>query len=127
MPTPSAHQARRESRTHSVYDWLNDWADDWAYVDPSVPRAKELGDKYEQRFKRKVDVFVAQGYDALHVLAKAIAEAGQSTAERAKIAQAIRAIKYQGAVGDVTFDDNGQNVRKIFIARLEGGKFNVVK
>lgn len=99
----------------------------WAYVDPSVPRAKELGDKYEQRFKRKVDVFVAQGYDALYILAKAIEQAGQNTSDRAKIQQAIRAIKYQGAVGEVTFDDNGQNVRKIFIARLEGGKFNVVK
>jgi len=99
----------------------------WAYVDPAVPRAKDLGDKYEQRFKRKMDVFVAQGYDALHVLAQAVDKAGQSPSDRLKIASAIRATRYQGAVGEVTFDDNGQNVRKIYIARLDGGKFVVVK
>jgi branched-chain amino acid transport system substrate-binding protein len=99
----------------------------WAYVDPSVPRAKNLGERYEQRFKRKMDVFVAQGYDALHVLAQAAAQGGDAVGDRPKIQRAIRGIRYQGAVGDVTFDDNGQNVRKIFIARVEGGKFAVVK
>ena len=99
----------------------------WAYVDPTVPRARDLATKYEQRYKRKMDVFVAQGYDALHVLAQAIAQGGDTFADRAKIQKAIRGIQYQGAVGDVTFDDNGQNVRKIFIAKVEGGKFVPVK
>lgn len=99
----------------------------WAYVDPSIARARDLGEKYEARFKRKMDVFVAQGYDALHVLAQAVAQGGEAPGDRAKIQRAIRGIRYQGAVGEVTFDDNGQNVRKIYIARLEGGKFAVVK
>jgi branched-chain amino acid transport system substrate-binding protein len=99
----------------------------WAYVDPTVPRARDLATKYEQRYKRKMDVFVAQGYDALHVLAQAIAQGGDTFADRAKIQKAIRGIHYQGAVGEVTFDDNGQNVRKIFIAKVDGGKFVPVK
>ena len=96
----------------------------WAYVDPTAPRARDLAQKYEARFKRKLDVFVAQGYDAMHILAQAIGTAGE---DRAKIQQAIRAIRYQGAVGDVTFDAQGQNVRKIFIARVEGGRFTLAK
>jgi branched-chain amino acid transport system substrate-binding protein len=92
----------------------------WAYVDSNTGRARDLAQKYEQRFKRKLDVFVAQGYDALHILAKGIEQGGE---DRTKIQQAIRGVRYQGAVGDVTFDANGQNVRKIFIARVENGKF----
>ncbi len=99
----------------------------WAYVDPTVPKARDLGTKYEARFKRKMDVFVAQGYDALHILADGIAQGGDAVGDRTKIQKAIRAIHYRGAVGDVTFDDNGQNVRKIYIARLENGKFVPVK
>lgn len=99
----------------------------WAYVDPSIARARDLGEKYEARFKRKMDVFVAQGYDALHVIAQAVAQGGEAPGDRPKIQRAIRGIRYQGAVGEVTFDDNGQNVRKIYIARVEGGKFAVVK
>jgi branched-chain amino acid transport system substrate-binding protein len=96
----------------------------WAYVDSNKGRARDLAQKYEQRFKRKLDVFVAQGYDALHILARGIEQGGE---DRAKIQQAIRGIKYQGAVGDVTFDPNGQNVRKIFIARVENGKFTLAQ
>lgn len=95
----------------------------WAYVDPNAPGTRDLAQKYEQRFKRKLDVFVAQGYDALRILALAIASAGE---DRTKIQQAIRSIKYEGAVGEVTFDRNGQNVRKIHIARVEGGRFTLV-
>jgi branched-chain amino acid transport system substrate-binding protein len=96
----------------------------WAYVDSNKGRARDLAQKYEQRFKRKLDVFVAQGYDALHILARGIEQGGE---DRTKIQQAIRGIKYQGAVGDVTFDPNGQNVRKIFIARVENGKFTLAQ
>lgn len=95
----------------------------WAYLDPNNPKVRELTAKYEPRFNRKVDVFVAQGYDALHVFAEAIAKAGDSVKDRPAIEKAIRGIKYHGAVGDVTFSPNGQNVRKIVIARLQNGKF----
>lgn len=95
----------------------------WAYLDPNNPKVRGLIAKYEPRFKRKVDVFTAQGYDAIHILAQAIGQAGDSVSDRPAIQKAIRSIKYQGAVGEVTFDDNGQNVRKIVIARLENGKF----
>lgn len=95
----------------------------WAYLDPNNPKVRGLIAKYEPRFKRKVDVFTAQGYDAIHILAQAIGQAGDSFSDRPAIQKAIRSIKYQGAVGEVTFDDNGQNVRKIVIARVENGKF----
>ncbi len=95
----------------------------WAYLDPNNPKVRGLIAKYEPRFKRKVDVFTAQGYDAIHILAQAIGQAGDSVSDRPAIQKAIRSIKYQGAVGEVTFDDNGQNVRKIVIARVENGKF----
>ena len=52
----------------------------WAYVDPAVPRAKALGEKYEQHLKRKMDVFMAQGYDAMHILAEPSGRAGRAPA-----------------------------------------------
>jgi branched-chain amino acid transport system substrate-binding protein len=98
----------------------------WAYLDTSTRLVTALRDKYDARFKSRIDIFGAQGYDALRILAQAIASVGQNASDRPKIAEAIRAIHYHGAVGDVTFDANGENVRKVYVARLSKGKFSVV-
>jgi branched-chain amino acid transport system substrate-binding protein len=99
----------------------------WAYLDTSQPFVAALRDKYEARFKSKIDIFGAQGYDALRIFAQAMATAGTDSKDRPKIEQAVRAIHYTGAVGDVTFDANGENVRKVYVAQLRNGKFSVVK
>lgn len=98
----------------------------WAYLDTSTPLVTALRDKYDARFKSKIDIFGAQGYDALRIMAQAIASVGLKDSDRPKIAEAIRAIHYRGAVGDVSFDANGENVRKVYVARLSNGKFSVV-
>ncbi|MDB5590549.1 MAG: hypothetical protein JWR86_1074 [Enterovirga sp.] len=98
----------------------------WAYLDTSTPIVTALEKTFESRFKSKLDIFGAQGYDALRILAQAISTAGTKPSDRPKILEAIRSMKYQGAVGEITFGPDGENIRKIYIARLKAGKFSVL-
>jgi branched-chain amino acid transport system substrate-binding protein len=82
----------------------------WAYLDPKNPIVEKLSETYESRTGRHLDVFAAQSYDLVHLLAEAIEEAGT---DPEALQQAIRASQYEGAVGPLSFDDKGQNVRQI--------------
>lgn len=97
-----------------------------AYIDPTQPRVAKLGQTYQQATGRPIDVFAAQSYDALYVLVNAIKKAGTGNGDRKKIESAIRATKYDGVVGHIEFDKNGQNIRKIYLAQAQGGVWKVI-
>ncbi len=96
----------------------------WGAVNPDIPKAAELARKMRERYNRQLDVFVAQAYDAVHVLAQGI-EAGKS--DRAAIQAAVRAGTYDGAVGKFKFDETGHNVRHISVAKVVGGRFQIIE
>lgn len=99
----------------------------WAYVDSSTGVAADLAKKWQDKYGKPMDVFGAQSYDAMKILAAAIAKAGTQTKDRDAIEAAIRATKYDGAVGHIEFTPQGQNIRKIYMAIVKDGKFQLAQ
>jgi branched-chain amino acid transport system substrate-binding protein len=92
----------------------------WAYLDPENPVVEKLSETYESRTKRHLDVYAAQSYDLVHLLAEAIEKAGT---EPEALQKAIRDSQHDGAVGELTFDETGQNVRQIELGVVRGAEW----
>ena len=99
----------------------------WAYVDASSGKAADLAKTYQSKYNKPVDVFAAQAYDGMKILAAAIAKAGTTNKDRDAIEAAIRASKYDGAVGHIEFTPQGQNVRKIYLATVKDAKYQLLQ
>ena len=56
----------------------------------------------------------------MHLLAQAIREAGANNRE--KVRQALSKIKYNSAMGEVTFDDHNQARLPMILLQIENGK-----
>lgn len=95
----------------------------WGSVNPDLPKAAGLAQQMKDKYNRQADVFVAQAYDVVHVLADAIKAGGNN---REAIQKAIRSGQYDGAIGQFSFDANGHNVRKIDVAKVVNGTFKLV-
>lgn len=84
------------------------------------PQAKAFADKYQAAYRAPADFFGSWPYDAIHVLAKAIA-AGNST-EPQKLRTALLAVKgYEGVEGTYNFDANGDGLHGYNILKNDGG------
>ncbi len=82
--------------------------------------AKAFAEKYASLYKTAPDFFASWPYDAVHVLAKAITAAGNTTPE--KIRQALLAVKgYQGVEGTYNFDANGDGLHGYNIVKNSNG------
>ncbi len=99
----------------------------WAYVDSASGKAADLAKKYQAKYNKPMDVFAAQSYDAMKILLGAIAKAGTETRNREAIEAAIRATKYDGAVGHIEFSPQGHNIRQIYLATVKDGKYTLLK
>lgn len=73
----------------------------------SNPKLDKLYDEYAARgFAEDTSPYTKYAYDAANILLTAIAETGIE--DKAALAQAIRAINYDGVLGITTFDETGQ-------------------
>jgi branched-chain amino acid transport system substrate-binding protein len=59
-------------------------------------------------------------WETVHLLAAAIGAAG--SIDRVKVRDALSGIKYQSAMGEVTFDDHNQARLPMILLQIEGGK-----
>ena len=90
------------------------------------PQAKAFAEKYLAAYKTIPDFFGSWPYDAVHVLAKAIAAAG--SVDPQKIRDALLAVKgYQGVEGTYSFDSNGDGLHGYNIVRNDNGSIVVEK
>jgi branched-chain amino acid transport system substrate-binding protein len=96
----------------------------WAYVDPNNATLKSMSTQYEKAAKRAPDVFAAQSYDGMRILIDALKKAGT---DPGPLQEAIRATKYSGAVGDISFGDTGQNVRTIHLGEVKDSEWSLLK
>ncbi|MGA7808598.1 ABC transporter substrate-binding protein [Bradyrhizobium sp.] len=86
--------------------------------------AKAFAAKYSAAYKAAPDFFASWPYDALHVLAKAITAAGDTTPD--KIRQALLAVRdYRGVEGTYNFDANGDGLHGYNIVRNNNGNIVV--
>ena len=92
--------------------------------DADDPKLKAFKTAYIKRFGYEPDVFAAHAYDGMNILIEAVKKAGLN---RALIRDVLTDMKtfqgYQGVTGVVNFDGTWNNVRPIFMAKLNNGKF----
>jgi len=81
-----------------------------------VPRIKTFSERYRKTYGEEAHGFAAQSYDGLHIAVKAMEAAGSVT-DRKKIRDALAAINYEGVMGTITFDDNGQADPPVYVTQ----------
>ncbi len=73
-----------------------------------IPQARGFLEKYKARHGTELAPYAIYAYDATHILLTAIAEVGtQNMRDGKRLAEAIRNLKYDGALGHIEFDSKG--------------------
>jgi branched-chain amino acid transport system substrate-binding protein len=87
------------------------------------PAAAAFARRYEAAYGRSADPFSAWAFDAVTLLAKAVADAGGAT-EPERLRAALLAIRgHEGAQGTYRFDANGDGLRGYNVVRHAGGRW----
>jgi branched-chain amino acid transport system substrate-binding protein len=90
------------------------------------PQAKAFAETYQAAYKSPADFFGSWPYDAIHVLAKAIAAANSAEPERLRTA--LLAVKgYEGVEGTYNFDQNGDGLHGYNILKNDNGSLALEK
>jgi len=98
------------------------------YILPAQPQgaaAQSFAQKYKARYSRDPELFAAEGYDSLMILAQALSSIPVPSSEALKDAL-YKIQNYAGASGTITFDTNGDVNKPMMIKRVENGKTIVV-
>jgi branched-chain amino acid transport system substrate-binding protein len=90
-----------------------------------IPEAKGFLQKYKTRHGSGLAPYAIYAYDATNILLTAISQVGgHGMRDGKKVAEAIRALKYDGALGHIEFDANGDvKVVPYIVWITKGGKF----
>ncbi len=77
---------------------------------------------YEAKFGKKPELFAAEGYDIVHLIAEAIGANKGESLSGSDIRDFLRRVRnYPGASGSITFDRNGDVTKPYAIRRIEAG------
>lgn len=89
------------------------------------PKVKTYVDEYKKKFGSTPSALTSQAYDSVGMLLEAIKIAG--TTDRAKVRDALAAIKYDGVTGNTVFNEK-RDVQKSFVkVTVKDGKFVEIK
>ena len=92
--------------------------------DSNDPKLTAFKTNYNKRFGLEPDVFAVHAYDGMNLIIESIKKAGLN---RVLIRDVLTDMKtfqgYQGASGKVVFDATWNNVRPIYLAKINKGKF----
>ncbi len=78
--------------------------------------------EWNEAYGENPTIFQAEGYDAAMILLEAIKNAGE---DRTAIRDYMSTMKYQGVIGDCTFDENGDVHIPLKRVYVEGGTFKL--
>jgi branched-chain amino acid transport system substrate-binding protein len=77
---------------------------------------------YEAKFGKKAELFAAEGYDIVRLVAQAIAAAKDEPVSGSRIRDFLYQVRsYAGASGAITFDKNGDVIKPFAIMTIEAG------
>jgi branched-chain amino acid transport system substrate-binding protein len=94
---------------------------DHYFVGDPTPRVQDFVKKIRDRYGRNPDANAALGYDALHILARAITQAG--SLDKKAIRDQIAATKdYAGVSGTITMGPQRDPIKSVAMIRIDGGK-----
>jgi branched-chain amino acid transport system substrate-binding protein len=89
------------------------------------PKGAEFLEKYQAKFGKAPEAYDSYAYDAANTIIAAVLKAG---ADRAAVAEAIRAGSIDGVTGTVAFDENGDNKQQVISAyKVENGEWVQIK
>lgn len=92
--------------------------------DSKDPKLVAFKSNYRKRFGIEPDVFAVHAYDGMNLIIESIKKAGLN---RVLIRDVLTDLKtfqgYEGASGKMVFDATWNNVRPIYLARINNGKF----
>jgi branched-chain amino acid transport system substrate-binding protein len=90
------------------------------FNEKSSPTAEAFAQKYKATYGLQADFFSAWSYDAIHILAKAVAAAG-GTDPNAIRSAILDVRRYEGAEGTYDFDQNGDGLHGYNIVHYDNG------
>jgi branched-chain amino acid transport system substrate-binding protein len=73
---------------------------------------------YSETTGQEAGVYSSQGYLAAETIALAIDSLGGDTTDPAATAGAVRSLSFESHAGPISFDDNGQAIRDLYITRI---------
>lgn len=80
---------------------------------------------YAQRYGDEPDMFAANAYDSMKIVAQALDESGNN---RESLREKMAGIKdYPGITVKTSFSDNGEACKEVFILKVENGEFHRAK
>jgi branched-chain amino acid transport system substrate-binding protein len=90
--------------------------------DPSSSdKTKRFSQKYFNKYGEEPDLFAALGYDAIYIITKVINEYGY---DAEAIKNGLYKLKnFQGVVGSISFDENGDVQSEVMMKIIKDGKF----
>ncbi|MCB8818294.1 ABC transporter substrate-binding protein [Desulfosporosinus shakirovi] len=93
-----------------------------------TPNTEKFINAYKAKYNNELpDLFAAQGYDALMLIAKAIKDANSADSEIFKDSLA-KTKNYDGVSGSITFQENREPVKSpVYLLEVKDGKFALLK
>ncbi|MFY9269818.1 MAG: branched-chain amino acid ABC transporter substrate-binding protein, partial [Candidatus Manganitrophaceae bacterium] len=91
-----------------------------------IPQAKGFLEKYKAQYGPELAPYAIYSYDAANILLSVLAEADREgkIKDEKRVAEMIRGVKYDGAVGRIEFDAKGDVKRSPYIVWItKNGKF----
>jgi len=92
--------------------------------DSNDPKLKAFREEYRKRYNMEADVFAAHAYDGMNIIIEAVRKAGLN---RALIRDLLTDMKtfngYEGVTGKIILDGTWNNIRPIYMAKINNGKF----
>lgn len=88
---------------------------------PDMESVQEIMKKYKDEFGNDINSFGINAYDATMLMLEAITKAG--TLEASKIVEQIHATDYQGILGKLAFDDNGDPIKEPVFVTVKNGAY----
>jgi branched-chain amino acid transport system substrate-binding protein len=86
----------------------------------ATPAAKQFAADYKAAYNEDAELHGAKAYDGTQILLTALKDSDVATGQ--KLADAIRATKYQGLLGDFAFDTTGVGISATSIGIIQNGK-----
>jgi ABC-type branched-subunit amino acid transport system substrate-binding protein len=88
------------------------------------PKYLSFKANYIKKFNQEPDVFAAHAYDGMNIIFKSIEKAGLNRALIRDVLTDMKTINgYEGVTGKIDFDGTWNNIRPIFMAKVNNGKF----
>ena len=91
--------------------WLPSW---------DSPKSKAFVEAYKAEYDEEPNNHAYVHWEAVHLLGQAVREAGEN--DREKVRDALAKIKYDSAMGEITFDDHNQARLPMILLEIKDGK-----